>query len=146
MRTIIMGSDHAGYALKQELSGQLSEQGYRVVDVGCHGTDSVDYPDFARALANEVLAGETSGILICGTGIGMSIAANKVAGIRAALCRDEFEAQMSRNHNNANVLCLGARVLDTEAAARVVDRFLNSAFEGGRHARRVDKLESRDPA
>lgn len=142
MSSIFIGSDHAGFELKQEIKAYLEASDYQVEDMGCHGTDSVDYPDYAKAVAEAVLAGgeESQGILICGTGIGVCIAANKFHGIRAALCPKEYEAQMARNHNNANVLCLGARALQKEVAKRVVSKFLESKFEGGRHQRRLDKI------
>lgn len=138
---IIIGTDHAGVDLKNTIAETLRSQGHEVEDKGCHTNDSIDYPDYAQAVCEAVHSNEGSlGILICGTGIGMSIAANKVKGIRAALCRSEFEAQMCRNHNNANVLCLGARILSTEEAQNLVQVYLTSEFEGGRHGRRVDKM------
>ena len=147
MANLVLGSDHAGFPLKQEIRDHLAGQGHEVTDLGCHDTTSVDYPDLAQAVAEQVAreSGHDNpplGILVCGTGIGMSIAANKVAGVRAALCHSEFEARMSRAHNNANVLCLGARVIGRDLAMGLVDAFLASAFEGGRHARRVAKIES----
>jgi len=144
MVTVFIGNDHAGFELKQDLKAFLKDQGYQVRDLGCDSTDSVDYPDFAKRVAREVAAsdGGAFGILICGTGIGMSIAANKLKGVRAALCIKEYDAQMARNHNDANILCLGARTLQKEVARRVVTTFLRSEFEGGRHARRVAKIHS----
>ena len=141
MKRIIMGCDHAAYHLKEKVKTLLEEKGHTVEDKGCHSTESVDYPDYARAVGAEVAGDENAlGILICGTGIGISIAANKMKGIRAALCHTEFEARMCRNHNNANVLCLGARVIGQDLAFSVVDAYLEASFEGGRHGRRVDKM------
>ena len=141
MHKIIIGSDHAGFELKQAVKKEFEAKSYPMQDMGCDGPDSVDYPDFAQKVAQTVAADARSlGILICGTGIGMAIAANKVKGIRAAVCRNEYEAQMSRNHNNANILCLGARTLEGDVALRVVETFLRSDFEGDRHGRRVDKI------
>lgn len=144
MAPVIIGSDHAGFELKQALKTYLSERGYKTQDAGCDSTESVDYPDFAKRVAREVAKATdgTKGILICGTGIGMSIAANKFKGVRAALCLKEYDAQMARNHNDANIICLGARTLQKEVAFRVVTTFLKSQFEGGRHARRVAKISS----
>lgn len=142
MHPIFIGSDHAGFELKQDIKAYLEANQYQVTDVGCHSTESVDYPDYAERVATAVLAAgaEAKGILICGTGIGMCIAANKFPGIRAALCPKEYEAQMARNHNNANIICLGARALQSEVARRVVNKFLEAEFEGGRHQRRIDKI------
>jgi ribose 5-phosphate isomerase B len=138
---IALGADHAGAEAKDRLVRLLSEAGHEVEDCGADGTSSVDYPDFAVAVARRVADGDVErGILVCGTGIGMSIAANKVAGVRAAKCNDPSEAQLSRAHNDANVLCLGARVLDATVLAEVAQTFIDSPFEGGRHARRVDKM------
>lgn len=146
MPVIYFGSDHAGFELKEDLKNYIGEMGYQVNDLGCHNTDSVDYPDYAKTVAREVANGDGNafGILVCGTGIGMSIAANKIKGIRAALCPKEYDAQMARNHNNANIICLGARTLQPEVARRVVMTFLRSEFEGGRHGRRVDKINALD--
>ena len=141
MTVIALGSDHAGFDLKEALKSSLEEKGYDVLDKGCFTTKPCDYPDFAQKVAESVSEGIAScGILVCGTGIGMSIAANKCDRIRAALCRNEYEAQMSRNHNDANVICIGARIIQKEVALRIVDKFLRSEFEGGRHKRRVEKL------
>jgi len=138
---IALGADHAGYELKNLIKAHLEQQGFHVLDLGTNGPESVDYPDFARKVAEDVVAGAVErGILVCGTGIGMCISANKVHGIRAANCCSEFEVQMSREHNDANVLALGARVLTPEKALPLVDLFLNTTFEGGRHQRRVDKM------
>jgi ribose 5-phosphate isomerase B len=138
---IALGADHAGYELKNLIKAHLDKQGYNVLDLGTNGPESVDYPDFARKVADDVVAGTVDrGILVCGTGIGMCISANKVHGIRAANCSNDFEVQMSREHNDANVLALGARVLTPEKALPLVDLFLKTGFEGGRHQRRVDKM------
>jgi ribose 5-phosphate isomerase B len=139
--TISVGADHAGFELKHHLKRHLVEQGYTVSDQGTCSGESVDYPDFARKVAEEVAAGGAEfGILVCGTGIGMCMSANKVHGIRAANVTTEFEVQMCREHNDANVLCLGARILDEATAQLFVDKFLHTAFAGGRHQRRVDKI------
>ena len=140
MKKVVIGCDHAAFELKDLVVAHLQKQGYEVDDQGCHGPDSVDYPDYAQKVARVVLDQQIPGILICGTGIGISIAANKIKGIRAALCHTEFEAQMCRNHNDANVLCMGARVIGQGQALALVDRYLDSDFEGGRHQRRVDKM------
>ena len=138
---IAIGADHAGHSLKEEVAYFLREQGHQVVDMGTHGTGSCDYPDYARAVAQAVAAGEVErGILICGTGIGMSIAANKIAGVRAALCYNTFAARLSRTDNDANVLCLGGRVLGVDLALDIVRTWLETDFAGGRHQRRVDKI------
>lgn len=140
-KKIALGADHGGYELKQAILAHLREQGYAVQDFGTDGPASVDYPDYAIPLARAVAAGEYDlGILICGTGIGMSIAANKVRGARAAACSDTYSARMSRQHNNANILCLGGRVLGLGLALDIVDAWLGAEFEGGRHARRVGKI------
>ncbi|HLT58590.1 MAG: ribose 5-phosphate isomerase B [Limnochordales bacterium] len=140
---IAIGSDHAGFDLKSELIAYLEGAGHTVEDMGTSGRASCDYPDFARAVAEAVAAGRHDrGILICGTGIGMSIAANKVAGVRAALCGEPYSARLAREHNDANVLCLGARVTGPGLAQAIVAAFLSGEFEGGRHARRVDKIRS----
>jgi len=142
---IALGADHAGVALKEQLKARLDERGISYTDFGTNGTDSVDYPDFATQVAREVAAGAFDrGVLICGTGIGMAIAANKVAGIRAAPIVDEQSAILSREHNNANVLALGARLTDTALSLRLLDLFLDTPFVGGRHQRRVDKLTTLD--
>ncbi|HZH27217.1 MAG TPA: ribose 5-phosphate isomerase B [Azospirillaceae bacterium] len=139
--TIALASDHAGYALKQEIKSFLESAGYPVLDLGAHSTESVDYPDFASAMADAVRTGGAScGVLICGTGIGISIAANRHPGIRAALCHDVTSARLSRQHNDANVLALGARMVGAEVAKDCVVTFLATPFEGGRHQRRVEKL------
>ncbi len=141
-KKIIIGSDHAGFALKQKVKDFLISKGYKVKDVGCYKEISCDYPEFAKRLCDEVIAQSCLGILICGSGIGMSISANRVKGIRAALCCNEYMARMSRRHNDANVLCLGARVLGEDVALSVVESFVHEEFEGGRHQRRIDLIES----
>lgn len=140
---IAIGSDHGGYEYKEQIVSHLKEKGYECVDVGTYATDSCDYPVIARAVTTKITTGEADrGILICGTGIGMSIVANKVKGIRAALCGDTFSARASRAHNNSNVLCLGERVIGINLAMDIVDVWLESKFEGGRHQRRVDMMEN----
>ena len=139
---IALGCDHGGYALMQSVKAHLDELGLDYKDFGTYSTDSCDYPIYAKAAANAVANGECEkGILICGTGIGISIAANKVKGIRAALCSDCFSAEMTRRHNDANMLAMGARVLGEGLALKIVDIFLTTPFDGGRHARRVDMIE-----
>lgn len=138
---LLIGSDHGGYHLKEHIKKYLSEKGYEMVDVGTDSEDSCDYPDFAQKLCNGIIQGTAEkGILICGTGIGISIAANKCAGIRAALCNEVYGAKMSRQHNDANVLCMGARVIGVGTAEMIADTWLNTDFEGGRHERRVAKI------
>ena len=136
-----IGSDHGGYALKQEIMKHLSERGIAYRDYGTYSDESCDYPDYGEAVGRAVASGECErGIVVCGTGIGISIAANKVRGVRCALCGDCFSAQMAREHNDAHVLALGARVLGPGLALKIVDTFLDSSFAGGRHERRVAKL------
>ncbi len=138
---IALGADHAGFELKEKIKQKLSAQGIAVDDRGTNSTVSCDYPDFARAVAEEVTAhGADLGILVCSTGIGMSIAANKVPGIRAAKVDTEFEAERSREHNDANVLTMGASVIDEATAFKIVDIWLTTTFAGGRHERRVEKI------
>lgn len=138
---IAIASDHAGLALKLELVKALREQDHQLEDFGTHSGESVDYPDFATRVARAVGNGEVKlGILICGTGIGMSIVANKYRGVRAALCTTEFEAKMARAHNDANVLCLGQRVVGPGLATAILHAFLQAPFEGGRHEKRVQKI------
>jgi ribose 5-phosphate isomerase B len=138
---IVIGSDHGGLDLKTALKNYLGRRGFSVTDAGTDNDSSVDYPDFGQKVAEMVVAGTAeSGILICGTGIGMSIAANKVPGIRAALVTDVFMARMAKEHNNANVLVLGGRVLDEQKACDLVGAWLDAAFEGGRHQGRLDKI------
>ncbi len=138
---IALGADHAGVEAKDRLASRLAEAGHEVEDCGTHGGESVDYPDYALAVARRVAAGTAErGILVCGTGIGMCIAANKVPGVRAAKCNDPAEAELCRQHNDANVLCLGARVLDPTVLDELARTFLETPFEGGRHERRVAKM------
>ncbi len=142
---VAIGSDHAGFDLKEEIIRYLKANKIAVDDLGCHSKDAVDYPDYAKEVAQTVSKGKAeSGILICGTGIGMSIAANKVAGVRAALVHDPFGAKMSREHNNANVLVLGARVIDKEKLTPILKEWFAATFEGGRHERRVGKINKLD--
>ena len=145
MNKLVIGSDHGGFTLKEAIKQHLADSGVDVTDMGTHSLDSVDYPDVAVAVAKAVAAGEYErGILICGTGVGVSIAANKVPGIRAALCHDTFSAAMSREHNDANILTMGERVIGQGLACMIVDTWLASSFTGGRHARRVGKLNALD--
>ena len=140
---IAIGSDHGGLTLKAEIKKMLTEQNVEFRDFGTHSIASIDYPDIARTVGQAVVSGEcTRGIIICGTGIGVSIAANKIKGIRAALCHDEFSAQMSREHNDANILTMGERVIGPGLACMIVSTWLKTDFAGGRHARRVDKISA----
>ena len=137
-----IGTDHAGYEVKSFVIDFLQKRGIEVEDLGCYSTESVDYPDYAHKVANAVLENEgTMGILICGSGIGMSLAANKHKGIRAALCHDHYTASMARRHNNANILCFGARIVGKGEIESILEGWLNSEFEGGRHQRRVEKID-----
>ena len=139
--TIALGADHAGYGLKEALKAWLINYGYQVLDLGTHSTDSVDYPDYAALVAESVVDHKVErGLLICGTGIGMAMAANKVPGVRAALCADLYTARMSREHNDANVLVLGGRLMGADMGADILKAWLETDFAGGRHARRVDKI------
>ena len=142
-RTIYIGADSAGYTLKEEVKVHLSTLGYQVEDMGCHSTESCHYPDFAAKVCKKVQADleGSFGILICGTGIGMSMCANKHRGIRAAVCGDTYSAKMTRCHNDANLLCIGARVTGSCLALDIVDAFLGAEYEGGRHAIRVKMME-----
>ena len=140
--TIAIASDHAGVALKEALKAQLLALGVVPEDLGAHSKDSVDYPDYAEKLCKFIVGKKaTRGVLICGSGIGMSIAANRHKGIRAALCRSVADAELSRQHNNANVLCLGERSTSAEDAKEILKRFLATPFEGGRHEARVSKMD-----
>jgi len=140
---IAIGSDHRGFAFKEGLKELLGELGHEWVDFGCHGEEPVDYPDVAQPLAEAVARGEfDGGILICGSGIGMSIAANKVKGVRAALCHDTWAGRRAREHNDANVLCLGSWCVGRGVAEDIVRAFLAAKFEGGRHASRLDKIKA----
>jgi ribose 5-phosphate isomerase B len=141
MAVIALGADHAGWALKEVVKAWLHGRGDEILDFGTHTTDSVDYPDYATLVADAVSAGAAErGILVCGTGIGMTIAANKVPGVRAAPCGDTYTARMAREHNDTNVLALGARIVGRDDAIEIVRVWLDTAFAGDRHARRVDKL------
>lgn len=141
MNKIIIGCDHGGIELKNEIKAHLEKRGIDVTDVGTYTAESCNYPDYARALCTRIQRGEFErGILVCGTGIGMSIAANKHNGIRAACCSDTFSARMTRMHNDANVLCLGGRVVGAGLACDMVDLFVDTEFEGGRHSTRVSML------
>ncbi len=136
-----IGSDHGGYALKEEIRKLLEISGVDVVDYGTNDLTSVDYPEYGKIVGEAVVSGKIDrGIVICGTGIGISISANKVKGVRCALCSDTYSARMSMEHNNANVLALGGRVLGIDLAKEIVSVWLNSKFEGGRHQRRIDKI------
>lgn len=135
---LAIGCDHGGIELKGPIVELLAKRGIEVIDKGCYSTESVNYPDFAEAVCQAVLAGEAErGILICGTGIGMSMAANRHSGIRAALCHEAFTARMSREHNDANILCLGARVVGPGVALSIVETWINTDFAGGRHLTRI---------
>ena len=141
MDKIIIGCDHGGFELKQEVISHLTKRGIEVTDVGTYSVDSCNYPDYACAVCKRIQSEEFErGILICGTGIGISIAANKHNGIRAACCSDTFSARMTRMHNNANVLCFGGRVVGSGLACDMVDLFIDTEFEGGRHQARVDLI------
>lgn len=147
MRRVAVACDHGGLDLKELLVGKLREWQYEVTDFGVHLPESVDYPDYAVLVARAVSDGETDlGVLVCGTGIGMSIAANKVKGIRAALAGDELSARMAREHNDANVLCLGGRVVGPDLAVAMLRAWLDARFEGGRHQRRIDKIHAAESA
>lgn len=140
---VALGSDHGGYELKQEVIQYLKKHNLEYRDYGCDSTSSCDYPVYAKKVANAIVSGECDkGILICGTGIGISIAANKVKGIRAALCHDTFSAQATREHNDANILAMGARVIGSGLAIKIVDTFLNTEFSNDeRHIRRIEQIE-----
>jgi ribose 5-phosphate isomerase B len=138
---IALGADHAGWQLKEEIKAWLLDRNAELMDFGTHSPDPVDYPDYAAQVAEAVAAGKAAhGVLVCGTGIGMAMAANKVPGVRAAFCPDLFTARMSREHNDANVLALGGRLTGRELALEIVEMWLRADFQGGRHARRVGKL------
>lgn len=139
---IAITSDHAGVELKSALKEYIESKGIEVSDIGPYSTESVDYPDYAKKMCSQVVNEEADlGIAICGTGVGMSIACNKVAGIRASLCSEPISADLTRRHNDSNVLCLGARIIGIELAKGIVDAYLGAEFEGGRHQKRIDKLE-----
>ncbi len=140
---IAIGSDHGGFELKEVIKPLLNELGHQVEDVGCFSTDSVDYPDQAMEVVSLIKSGKAErGILICGTGIGMSIAANRASGIRATLCHELFTAEMSRRHNDSNILCMGGRVIGPGLALEMVKIWLSTPFEGGRHSRRLSKIDN----
>jgi ribose 5-phosphate isomerase B len=144
---IALGADHGGVALKDLLAGHLAGRGVEVLDLGTHGTDRVDYPDFGAAVGRAVAGGDADlGIAVCGSGIGIGIAANKVPGIRAATVHDQTSARLAREHNDANVLCLGERLIGAAVATDAVDAWLDATFEGGRHEGRVAKLDALLPA
>ena len=145
MTAVALGADHAGFPLKEDLKAWLIARGHDVVDVGTQSTDSVDYPDFAVGVAGAITGGKAvCGVLVCGTGIGMAMAANKVPGVRAAACSDAVSARMSREHTDANVLALGARITAREAAIEILEIWLGAKFAGDRHARRVEKIAALD--
>jgi len=138
---IVMAADHGGYQLKESIKKNLIQAGRNILDVGCDSNDSVDYPDYAEKAISSMLTGDCQrGILICGTGIGMSIVANRHRSIRAAVCFDIDTAKLSREHNNSNILCLGARVLDMDYAMQMVTIWLETEFSGGRHQKRIEKF------
>jgi ribose 5-phosphate isomerase B len=140
---VIVGGDHAGLSLKRSLVEALRARGTAVEDLGTHEETSTDYPDYAHAVARRVAesGGATLGLLVCGSGVGMSIAANRHAGVRAVVCSEPYSAAMARRHNDANVLCVGSRVVGAGLAEQILDAFLSAEFEGGRHARRVAKID-----
>ena len=140
-KKIALGCDHGGLEHKNAIAEHLKERGFEIKDFGIYEQKSVDYPEIAEKVANSIASGETElGILVCGTGIGMSLAANKVKGIRAAACSEHFSAKYTRLHNNSNILCLGGRVIGVGTAIELVDLFVDTEFEGGRHQRRVDMI------
>lgn len=140
--TIAMGSDHVGLAMKKELKAYLESKGHTVTDLGAHSDERTDYPVYGKAVAKAVIGGEADcGILVCGTGVGISIAANKTWGIRAVVCSEPYSAMLSKQHNNTNILAMGARVIGIELAKMIVDAWLNAEFEGGRHLDRVNMLD-----
>jgi len=144
---ILIAADHAGFDLKEMLAERARDTGHDVADLGPSNRDAVDYPDFAHDLARRLLAGEGDlGVLVCGTGIGMAMAANRHKGVRAAQCHDAFTAEYARRHNNANVLCVGSRTTGPGVAVQILDIFLATPFEGGRHERRVSKIETEQEA
>jgi ribose 5-phosphate isomerase B len=147
MRRVAIGSDHAGFKLKEALVRHLRSKGIDAVDVGTHSTETADYPDYGEKVARMVSLGKLKeGILICGTGVGMSMTANKFPGVRAAVVSNPFTAKSSRQHNDANILCLGERITDEAAAKELLDIWLNEPFEGGRHEKRVNKIKELDKA
>jgi len=139
---IMVGCDHGGYPLKSAIVSYLQNRGYEVYDIGAHSAESCDYPEYAVRVARSVSGGEVErGILVCGSGIGMSIAANRIRGVRAVQPNEPYAAKMSRRHNNSNVLCLGGRLIGVDMATEIVDVWLNEPFEGGRHQRRVELID-----
>ena len=142
---IVIGSDHTAYELKEAIKEKLIGEGHEVIDVGCDSTESVDYPKYGHAVGRAVASGEAErGIAVCGSGIGISIACNKVPGIRAALCTSVEMAEMCRRHNNANVVCMGARMISQELAFDIIDKWMTTDFEGGKHLRRINEIEDLD--
>ena len=142
---LVVGSDHAAYELKEAIKAKLISEGHEVIDVGCDSTESVDYPKYGHAVGRTVASGEAErGIAVCGSGIGISIACNKVPGIRAALCTSVEMAEMCRRHNNANVVCMGARMISQELAFDIIDTWMTTDFEGGKHLRRINEIEDLD--
>ena len=142
---LVVGSDHAAYELKEAIKEKLIGEGHEVIDVGCDSTESVDYPKYGHAVGRAVASGEAErGIAVCGSGIGISIACNKVPGIRAALCTSVEMAEMCRRHNNANVVCMGARMISQELAFDIIDTWMTTEFEGGKHLRRINEIEDLD--
>lgn len=138
---LAIGSDHAGYEAKLALTAYLDRLGYEVIDAGCHSPESCDYPDYAKLVCDAIVNEDAElGILICGTGIGMSITANKVSGMRAALCMNEDYARLAREHNNANILCMGARFQTNAIREKITEIFLTTPFAGGRHSQRIEKI------
>ena len=146
MKRIALGSDHAGYKLKERIKNHLKSKAYTVVDYGTHGVEPVDYPDYVRPAAESVSKGENDlGIVFGGSGNGEAMVANKVKGIRCGVCWNEESAQLTKEHNNANIIALGERMLSEKEAIRIVDAWLNAEFKGGRHLRRIEKIENQDP-
>ena len=142
---LVVGSDHAAYELKEAIKEKLISEGHEVIDVGCDSPESVDYPKYGHAVGRAVASGEAErGIAVCGSGIGISIACNKVPGIRAALCTSVEMAEMCRRHNNANVVCMGARMIIQELAFDIIDTWMTTDFEGGKHLRRINEIEDLD--
>ena len=142
---IAVGCDHAAYELKEAIKEKLTREGHEVLDMGCDSTESVDYPKYGHAVGRAVASGEAErGIAVCGSGIGISIACNKVPGIRAALCTSVEMAEMCRRHNNANVVCMGARMISQELAFDIIDKWMTTDFEGGKHLRRINEIEDLD--
>lgn len=140
---IAIGCDHAAFSYKEEIKSYLAEKGYEVIDKGCYSPERADYPDYGIAVGESVASGECErGVVICGSGIGISIAANKVKGVRCALCLEPNSARLSRNHNNANVLAMGARLIDLDMAKAIVDAWFEAEFEGGRHLDRINKISA----